>query len=281
MHESDPSGPPDFAMTTSGTARATALRVVSAGSAGPSAEDLDALMTAVARHQDRQAFASLFEHFGPRLKSWLIRTGSAPDSVDDLVQDTFVLLWRKAGQFDAEPHAVAAWLFTIARNLRVDRPVPPGPLAVARGPRRSPGRSGGRVTRSACRRRGSARASGRRSPQLAAISERWFNSSFYEDKSHSIIASEMSMPLGTVKTRLRAAAARLRQFWKSNAVIRHHPDDDLLLGHAGGAWPPGRLAPRDAPGALRDVPRCGAAVRSRSARPWWTMRLPPSLRPTP
>lgn len=212
MHESDPSGPPDFAMTTSGTARATALRVVSAGSAGPSAEDLDALMTAVARHQDRQAFASLFEHYAPRLKTWLMRTGSEPEFADDLVQDSFVLVWRKAAQFDASRSRVAAWLFTIARNLRVDRkrglseswlslegieadqfpdPTPGVDMRLASA------HSGDRVRRALT--------------QLSSDQRTLVQLSFYDDKSHSSIASEMRLPLGTVKTRLRAAATRLRQ----------------------------------------------------------------------
>lgn len=175
-------------------------------------DDYDAWMIAVARHQDRAAFGRLFEHFGPRLKSWLIRTGSAPDSVDDLVQDTFVLLWRKAGQFDPERARVAAWLFTIARNLRVDRLRATGAawlsLDGAELDHLADPAAGSEERLSQARIGASVRSA---LAQLSGEQRTLVQLSFYEDKSHSIIASELSMPLGTVKTRLRAAAARLRQ----------------------------------------------------------------------
>jgi len=175
-------------------------------------DQFDAWMLAVARRQDRAAFGQLFGHFAPRLKSWLIRTGSAPESVDDLVQDTFVLLWRKAEQFDPARARVAAWLFTIARNLRIDRHRGAGAAWLALESAQvddlvDPGVSSedrldqarlGRNVRSAL-------------TQLNSEQRTLVQLSFYEDKSHSTIAAELSLPLGTVKTRLRAAAARLRQ----------------------------------------------------------------------
>ena len=71
--------------------------------------------------QDREAFSRLFEHFAPRLKSWLRKLGSADAEAEEITQDAFVILWRKAAQFDPARSSVAAWLFTIARNLRTDR----------------------------------------------------------------------------------------------------------------------------------------------------------------
>jgi RNA polymerase sigma-70 factor (ECF subfamily) len=175
-------------------------------------DQFDAWMLAVACHQDRAAFERLFGHFAPRLKSWLIRTGSAPESVDDLVQDTFVLLWRKAEQFDPARARVAAWLFTIARNLRIDRHRGAGApwLALESAPvgdLADPGASSEERLAQARVRRDVRSAL----TQLNSEQRTLVQLSFYEDKSHSAIASELSLPLGTVKTRLRAAAARLRQ----------------------------------------------------------------------
>jgi RNA polymerase sigma factor (sigma-70 family) len=198
--------------TRAGTLRQVELKVVSVEQSGLSADALDALMMAVAQHQDRQAFSRLFQHYAPRLKTWLMRTGSEPEFADDLVQDSFVLLWRKAAQFDASRARVAAWLFTIARNLRVDRKrgtseawlsiesvdaeqiADPSPSADAR---LAGARSGDRVRHALTR--------------LSSDQRTLVQLAFYDDKSHSSIASEMHLPLGTVKTRLRAAAARLRQ----------------------------------------------------------------------
>lgn len=209
-----PTGPTDTGSTSAGAARAAELRLVVAGGGAGAAgvDDFDAWMVAVAQRQDREAFARLFEHFAPRLKTWLMRTGSEPELADDLVQDAFVLLWRKAAQFDPARARVAAWLFTIARNLRVDRhrglceswlsldsvdaeQVPDAAPSI--DARMAAAHSGDNVRRALT--------------QLSSDQRTLVQLSFYDDKSHSSIASETGLPLGTVKTRLRAAATRLRK----------------------------------------------------------------------
>jgi RNA polymerase sigma-70 factor (ECF subfamily) len=179
---------------------------------GASVDDFDDWMLAVAHHQDKQAFARLFEHFAPRLKTWLMRSGSEPALADDLVQDTFVALWRKAQQFDPARAHVAAWLFTIARNLRIDRHrgwsetwLSLDAVDVAQVPDPALGFD----VRLAARQSDD---SVRRALRCLTADQRTLvQLSFYEAKSHSCIADELRLPLGTVKTRLRAAASRLRQ----------------------------------------------------------------------
>lgn len=210
---SEPTRPLAVVPTTSGGVRAADLKLVSPDDpASDTVEDMDACMLAVARHHDREAFSRLFAHYAPRLKTWLMRTGSEPELADDLVQDAFVLLWRKAAQFDPSRARVAAWLFTIARNLRVDRKrglsqawLSLEGIEVDQAPDPAPGaeamlasaHSGDNVRRALT--------------QLSSDQRTLVQLAFYDDKSHSSIASEMRLPLGTVKTRLRAAATRLRQ----------------------------------------------------------------------
>ena len=209
-----PTGPLDADTEHSCGHRAAELKLVvpEDGFAATNPDTFDEWMVAIAQHQDRHALEQLFAHFAPRLKSWLMRTGSQQEMADDLVQDTFVLLWRKAAQFDPSRARVAAWLFTIARNLRVDRrrgwceawlALDKGDADQIQDP--SPGfdvrleaaQSEIRVRRALT--------------QLTSDQRTLVQLSFYDDKSHSSIASEMRLPLGTVKTRLRAAATRLRQ----------------------------------------------------------------------
>src|ERR1700744_2583124 len=120
----NPTGLPSFGPQPPAPRRRPELRLVekSPREGAMDQDQFDAWMLAVASHQARAAFERLFGHFAPRLKSWLIRTGSAPESVDDLVQDTFVLLWRKAEQFDPAPPRVAPWLLSLPRKLHPDRP---------------------------------------------------------------------------------------------------------------------------------------------------------------
>lgn len=172
---------------------------------------LDALMLAVARDCDKAALEALFVHFGPLIKSWLMRSGTSPSAADDLVQDTFVAVWHKAHQFDPARARVAAWLFTITRNLRVDRLRRPGEAwstldDVVAGDIPAPDDSVEDVL-GARQRELRVRSA---LSQLTPDQRNLLKLSYYEDKSHSDIAAELALPLGTVKTRLRRAAALLR-----------------------------------------------------------------------
>ena len=82
--------------------------------------EYDRLIQAVARDRDRDAFAALFDHFAPRLKAYLMRAGAAPAAADDFAQDAMLTVWRKAEQFDPSRARAATWIFTIARNRRID-----------------------------------------------------------------------------------------------------------------------------------------------------------------
>lgn len=173
---------------------------------------MDALMLAVAREGDRAALEALFVHFAPLIKSWLMRSGTSPSAADDLIQDTFVLVWQKARQFDPARARVAAWLFTITRNLRVDRLRRPGESwstldegMVETIPASGPGVEDALGARQ--RERGVQWALAQLTPDQRQL----LQLSFYEDRSHSEIAARLALPLGTVKTRIRRAAARLRE----------------------------------------------------------------------
>jgi RNA polymerase sigma-70 factor (ECF subfamily) len=86
----------------------------------PTSDELIELVNAVALRSDRGAFSALFKHFAPRIKAYLMRSGMAPELAEELAQDTMVNVWRKAASFDSERAQVSTWIFTIARNLRVD-----------------------------------------------------------------------------------------------------------------------------------------------------------------
>ena len=179
------------------------------GGAAPSSEDFSALVVAVAKHKDRQAFARLFEHFAPRLKSFLRRQGTDESTAEDVAQETMLSVWRKAALYDPKRASAGTWIFTIARNLRIDaarkieRPEfdPQDPAFV---PDAEP--SADDVY--------SAEEVGNRvraalvdlPPEQAEV----IKLSFYEDKAHAQIADQLSLPLGTVKSRLRLAMKRIR-----------------------------------------------------------------------
>jgi len=187
------------------------LRLVSGAGEPDLAERLNAWTVAVALHHDREAFGHLFRHFAPRMKGWLWKTGSTADEAEEIVQDAFVNLWRKAAQFDPARSDVAAWLFTIARNLRVDRRRAIHDTWIALDDAEVAAIPDAACTHDEALSR--LQHDDRVRSAIATLSEeqgQLLRLSFYEDMSHSRIALELKMPLGTVKTKLRRAAARLR-----------------------------------------------------------------------
>lgn len=84
------------------------------------ADEAAALIEAIAARQDRAAFAALFRHFEPRVKAFLMRGGADADSAQEVAQDAMVTVWRKAATFDRTRASAATWIFTIARNRRID-----------------------------------------------------------------------------------------------------------------------------------------------------------------
>jgi RNA polymerase sigma-70 factor (ECF subfamily) len=174
----------------------------------PEAAELNALLLQVAASRDRAAFAVLFSHFAPRVKAYLLRLGAAPALAEDLAQEALLSLWRKAHLFDPAKASAATWLFTIARNLRIDairrekRPeLEPEDFASpedARADEVLVWADNEVRLRAALR---------ELSPDQVQVVEL----SFFADKPHSQIAGELGIPLGTVKSRLRLAMARLKR----------------------------------------------------------------------
>jgi RNA polymerase sigma factor (sigma-70 family) len=180
--------------------------------AAASAEDWTEALRRVAESQDRDAFGRLFAHFAPRVKSFLIRTGSTDELAEELAQEALVTVWRKATLFDPARAAVSTWIFTIARNLRVDaarrrRLDTAGDecfdFDVLESDQAGAG-EGLDATRMARRVRD---AINRLPPEQAQV----LRLSFYDDEPHAHIAAELGIPLGTVKSRVRLAMAHLRR----------------------------------------------------------------------
>jgi RNA polymerase sigma-70 factor (ECF subfamily) len=87
-------------------------------------------MLLVRDERDQSAFASLFDHYAPRLKAFIINSGSSAAQAEDIVQDVMLTIWQKSTQFDPHRAQVSAWIYQIARNKQIDlfrkysRPIP-------------------------------------------------------------------------------------------------------------------------------------------------------------
>jgi len=166
-------------------------------------------MERVARHRDREVFQCLFLHFGPRIKALMIRSGSDSDTAEDLAQDVMLTLWRKADLYAPERGTVGAWVFTIARNVRIDRLRRQSSRIyedVADLDLESPEADGEEETENRQRDNLVAQALSELPPDQRRVVEM----SFVQDLPQVEIAKALDLPLGTVKSRLRLAYAKLR-----------------------------------------------------------------------
>jgi len=180
----------------------------------PTDAEFSAWMRAVAESADRPAFAALFRHFAPRIKSFLVRGGASEALAEELAQETMVVMWRRAASFDPARAQVSTWLYTIARNLRIDshRRAAGGPVETPDDwdPEQQPADAHltlDELLHVTQRERRVRQALTELPPEQAQV----LRLSFFDEQPHGRIAQDLGIPLGTVKSRIRLAVTQLRR----------------------------------------------------------------------
>jgi len=166
-------------------------------------------LLAVAQTGDRAAFADLYAHFAPRLKSYLMRGGTSVSEAEELAQEVMLRVWNRAHSYDPRRAAVSTWIFTIARNLRIDRirkmkrvDVDPEDPAMVASDAPSP--------ESDSQLRERIRAVRAELQALPPAQAEILNAMYYQGHSQVELAAELGLALGTVKSRVRLATQTLR-----------------------------------------------------------------------
>lgn len=167
-----------------------------------------AQMLRVASKGDEAAFAELFAHFAPRVKGFLMKSGAGAALAEECAQDVMATLWHKAHLFDPSRASVATWIFTIARNRRIDalrkaRRAEPEDLPW--GPEPEPDQADAMALQQESKKLGVALA---RLPDNQRV---LIEQAYFGDLSHGEIAKITGLPLGTIKSRIRLALEKLRQ----------------------------------------------------------------------
>jgi RNA polymerase sigma factor (sigma-70 family) len=181
----------------------------------------DVMLVRVGRDRDKAAFAALFEYFAPRIKSFLLRLGTDMSLCEEIAQEAMIMVWRRAETYNPSQSGASTWIFTIARNKRIDRlrrenrPMPDladpafAPEPIETGEKTIFRQQEEEKIRHALK-------------NLPDEQAKMIFSAYYEEKSHREIADESGVPLGTVKSRIRLALNRLRAhldepegIWKS------------------------------------------------------------------
>lgn len=172
-------------------------------------DHLASLVRIVADKRDQTAFTELFDHFAPRLKSWLVRRSMRPDEAEELVQEVMTILWHRAHLYDPARSSLSTWLFRIARNRRIDAERRARHQLEAHEPSFFMSEAPDADTLFESEERDA-----RVREALAQIPDEQMElvrAAFFLGQSHSEIASSTGLPLGTVKSRIRLAFERLRR----------------------------------------------------------------------
>lgn len=173
------------------------------------ADDLGRNIVSIAASRDREAFGRLFDHFGPRIKGFLIRRGTSAELADDLAQEALLTVWRKADYFDPAKASASTWIFTIVRNLRIDRArrEKRAALHAAAGPEDVEPPIQPIDALELSQRQILVRDAMKTLPadQLEVV-----RLSFVEGMPHAEISQTLQIPLGTVKSRMRLAMTKLK-----------------------------------------------------------------------
>ena len=157
--------------------------------------------------RDTSAFEELFNHFAPRVKAFLMKSGADPQMAEECSQEVMATVWRKAHLFDPARASVSTWIFTIARNKKIDairklnRPEPEQLY-----PEQDYEPDQEEVVELQQETERLATALGELPEKQRVLIEK----AYLGELSHSEIAKITGLPLGTIKSRIRLALEKLR-----------------------------------------------------------------------
>jgi RNA polymerase sigma-70 factor (ECF subfamily) len=159
--------------------------------------------------RNESAFRSLFMTFYPKVKAMLLRQGTDEDAAEEIAQDAILAAWRKLHQFSSDKGSVSGWIYAIARNLRIERVHKKAAwqrfdaefetMELLQS-------SAGQSPSSQWDRSDIEKALKKLPPEQLQI----IRLSFVDGLTQSEIAAGLSLPLGTVKSRMRLAFEKLR-----------------------------------------------------------------------
>jgi RNA polymerase sigma-70 factor, ECF subfamily len=173
----------------------------------------DQLIVSIASTKDRAHYAELFRRFAPKIKAFVMGQGLAAQEAEELAQEAMLKVWRKAEAFDPAKATASTWIYTIARNLRID-------MARKSARKRDlPDDLWVNDVRPVDDLMSLAQSSNELRALMTSLpseQKEVLTLSFYEDMSHAEVAKALNLPLGTVKSRLRLALGRLRHAFSQN-----------------------------------------------------------------
>ena len=163
------------------------------------------LIFKIANEQDKSAFNDIFDYFAPRVIGYLVGSGSQKEIAEEVAQEVLSMVWQKASKFNYKKGNVNTWVFTIARNKRIDRI------------RKNENPSYNTVdlidalySKNNIQNNDFEEEIRVLQNKLNKNEKKLIKMNFFEGKSHKIISKDLEIPLGTIKSRIRKILTKIR-----------------------------------------------------------------------
>ena len=178
-------------------------------------DDLTLCVELIGKNQDKFAFNSIFKYFAPRLKSFLIKAGSTDTQAEEVIQEVMIAVWTKSSTYDSNKSSVSTWIYTIARNKRIDK------IRKEKRHYLSESDEGLEIPVDSTQEKEifTAQVSNSLKKYMSNLPEeqsKLLKLSYFYNKTHADISAELKIPLGTVKSRIRLALTKMRHLVEVN-----------------------------------------------------------------
>ena len=178
-------------------------------------DDLTLCIELIGKNQDKLAFNSIFRYFAPRLKSFLVKAGSTDSQAEEVIQEVMIAVWTKSSTYDSNKSSVSTWIYTIARNKRIDK------IRKEKRHYLSESDEGLEIPVDSTQEKEifSAQVSNSLKKYMSNLPEeqsKLLKLSYFYNKTHADISAELKIPLGTVKSRIRLALTKMRHLVEVN-----------------------------------------------------------------
>tara|TARA_B100001559_G_C16005166_1_gene396324 strand:+ start:17 stop:550 length:534 start_codon:yes stop_codon:yes gene_type:complete len=172
--------------------------------------DLIKLMYKITKDRDELAFSNLFDFLAPKINAYYIQNGLVNDTAEELTQEVMSTIWTKADQYNESKSAVSTWIYTIARNKKVDFYRKNSSIKYNEDDIREFLYEDNRAD--TLKENELKDQVSRINQELDTNQRKIIKMNFFENKSHKKIAEELEIPLGTVKSRIRHILTKMQKF---------------------------------------------------------------------
>ncbi len=171
--------------------------------------ELLSLMEKVAENRDEIAFSILFDFLAPKINGYYLQNGLAKENAEELTQEVMSVIWTKSSYYDSSKSALTTWVFTIARNKKVDFLRKNSKINFNEEDIREflyEENKIDKINENEIRDQVN-----KINQQLDEYQRKIIKMNFFENKSHKKIAEELEIPLGTVKSRIRHILIKMQK----------------------------------------------------------------------